>query len=80
MIGFDYTSPIDTNGLACIYMDNNYNYSPMKKLNTGDRAIDRLSEILIDGVITVGYNENIMSHVKFGYLECMGKYQLMEVG
>ena len=43
VIGFDYTSPIDTNGLACIYMDNNYNYSPMKKLNTGDRAIDRLS-------------------------------------
>ena len=80
MIGFDYTSPIDTNGLACIYMDNNYNYSPMKKLNTGDRAIDRLSGNIDRWGDYSGYNENIMSHVKFGYLECMGKYQLMEVG
>jgi len=43
VIGLNYTSPIDTNGVACIYMDNSSNYSELTKLNTGERAIDRLS-------------------------------------
>ena len=42
VIGFDFTSPVDTNGLACVYMDNDRSFS-MQKLVTGDRAIDRLN-------------------------------------
>ena len=43
VIGFDFTSPVDTNGLACVYMANDRTYRSMQKLVTGDRAIDRLN-------------------------------------
>lgn len=43
VIGFDFTSPIDTNGLACLYMDSDGTYNTMQKLVTGNRAIDRLN-------------------------------------
>ena len=43
VIGFNYTSANDTNGVSCIYMDNNRNYSRFTKLHRGLRAIDRQS-------------------------------------
>ena len=46
VIGFNYTSANDTNGVSCIYMDNNRNYSRFTKLHRGLRAIDRQSSIV----------------------------------
>jgi hypothetical protein len=39
VIGFNFTSPVETNGVAALYMDNEGNYSPFTKLKTGDTAI-----------------------------------------
>lgn len=43
VIGFNYTSIYDTNGVSCMYMNNEEEYSSFTKLHKGDRAIDRLS-------------------------------------
>ena len=43
VIGFNYTSISDTNGVSCVYMDNNEIYSNFTKLHRGNRAIDRLN-------------------------------------
>jgi len=43
VIGFNYTSISDTNGVSCIYMNNNEIYSNFTKLHRGNRAIDRLN-------------------------------------
>ena len=43
IIGFNYTSVNDTNGISCLYMNNDENYSHLTKLHRGIRAIDRLS-------------------------------------
>jgi len=43
VIGFNYTSISDTNGVSCIYMNNNEIYSNFTKLHRGIRAIDRLN-------------------------------------
>ncbi len=40
IIGFNYTSANDTNGLACYYMNNASNYSERNKLKTGDAPIN----------------------------------------
>jgi hypothetical protein len=43
VIGFNFTSPVDTNGIACYYMDNNEDYSDIIKVKVGDQPISRLS-------------------------------------
>lgn len=43
VIGFNFTSPTDTNGVAAIYMNNNGNYSEITKLKTGTAPINILS-------------------------------------
>ncbi len=43
VIGFNYTSVSDTNGVSCVSMDNNEIYSNFTKLYSGNRAIDRLN-------------------------------------
>jgi hypothetical protein len=43
VIGFNFTSPTDTNGIAALYMDNDENYSSYTKLKTGDTAISIVS-------------------------------------
>ncbi|MCB9198202.1 MAG: T9SS type A sorting domain-containing protein [Flavobacteriales bacterium] len=43
VIGFDFTSPVDTNGVACVYRDNNSAYSEVIKLHTGLAPINILS-------------------------------------
>ena len=43
VIGFNYTSVRDTNGVSCVYMNNNEIYSNFTKLHRGNRAIDRLN-------------------------------------
>lgn len=43
VIGFNYTSVSDTNGVSCVSMDNNEIYSDFTKLYSGNRAIDRLN-------------------------------------
>ncbi len=43
VIGFNFTSPMDTNGVACIYMDNTEDYSDIIKVKVGDAPISRLS-------------------------------------
>tara|TARA_B110000483_G_scaffold146171_2_gene174455 strand:- start:11 stop:1873 length:1863 start_codon:yes stop_codon:yes gene_type:complete len=43
VIGFNYTSISDTNGVSCVYMNNNEIYSNFTKLHIGNRAIDRLN-------------------------------------
>lgn len=43
VIGFNYTSPIDTNGMACVYHDNNYQYSDIIDLHRGTAPINILS-------------------------------------
>ena len=43
VIGFNYTSINDTNGVSCVYMNNNEIYSNFTKLHRGNRAIDRLN-------------------------------------
>ena len=43
VIGFNYTSVSDTNGVSCVYMNNNEIYSNFTKLHRGNRAIDRLN-------------------------------------
>ena len=43
VIGFNYTSTSDTNGVSCVYMNNNKIYSNFTKLHRGNRAIDRLN-------------------------------------
>lgn len=40
VIGFNYTSPIDTNGVACYYMDNSTNYSLKTILKHGEAPIN----------------------------------------
>ena len=40
VIGFNYTSPIDTNGVACYYMDNSSNYSTRTILKNGEAPIN----------------------------------------
>lgn len=42
IIGFNFTSVVDTNGMACVYFKED-EYSGIKKLHTGEKAIDRLS-------------------------------------
>jgi hypothetical protein len=42
VIGFNFSSVIDTNGVACVYFKEDQ-YSGIKKLHTGEKAIDRLS-------------------------------------
>ena len=43
VIGFNYTSISDTNGVSCVYMNNDEIYSNFTKLHRGNRAIDRLN-------------------------------------
>jgi hypothetical protein len=43
IIGFNYTSVNDTNGISCLYMNNEEDYSHLTKLHRGIRAIDRLN-------------------------------------
>ena len=43
VIGFNYTSISDTNGVSCVYMNHNEIYSNFTKLHRGNRAIDRLN-------------------------------------
>ena len=43
IIGFNYTSVNDTNGISCLYMNNEKDYSHLTKLHRGTRAIDRLN-------------------------------------
>ena len=40
IIGFNYTSPIDTNGIACFYMNNSSIYSERNILKRGDAPIN----------------------------------------
>jgi len=40
IIGFNYTSPIDSNGVACYYMNNNSLYSERNILKRGDAPIN----------------------------------------
>ena len=42
IIGFNYSSVSDTNGVACVYMQNNQ-YSNLTKLHKGEKAIDVLT-------------------------------------
>ncbi|MFT5601722.1 MAG: hypothetical protein ACI9N1_001970 [Flavobacteriales bacterium] len=44
LIGFNFTSPVDTNGVAAVYMDNEGNYSEVTKLHTGEQPISILSD------------------------------------
>ncbi|CAG5082506.1 T9SS type A sorting domain-containing protein [Parvicella tangerina] len=46
VIGFNFTSPVDTNGVACVYYNNTEEYSNIIKLKTGDAPIDILSGTL----------------------------------
>jgi hypothetical protein len=43
VIGFNFTSPLDTNGIAALFMDNEGNYSPYTRLKTGDAPISIVS-------------------------------------
>lgn len=43
VIGFNFTSPVDTNGVACVYQNNTSEYSNVIKLHTGEAPIDILS-------------------------------------
>ncbi len=43
VIGFDFTSPVDTNGVACVYYNNTAEYSDIIKVKVGDAPIDILS-------------------------------------
>lgn len=43
VIGFNFTSPDDTNGLACVYHNDNQEYSDIIKLHTGSAPISILS-------------------------------------
>lgn len=43
IIGFNYTSANDTNGISCLYMNNEEKYSDLTKLYKGLSAIDRLN-------------------------------------
>ena len=71
VIGFDFTSPVDTNGLACVYMDNDRSYRSMQKLVTGDRAIDRLNGNVDRWEIILEFSAVIMNHTKPGFQGCM---------
>ena len=48
VIGFNYTSPVDTNGVACCYMDNSSNYSDRIMLKSGDAPINSFVSGSID--------------------------------
>jgi hypothetical protein len=48
VIGFNYTSPVDTNGVACYYMNNDEFYSDMMILKRGEAPINILSDTAID--------------------------------
>ncbi len=43
VIGFNFTSPVDTNGVACVYMNNIEEYSNIIKLKVGNSPISVLS-------------------------------------
>lgn len=43
VIGFNFTSPVDTNGVASVYYNNTAEYSDIIKLHVGDAPIDVLS-------------------------------------
>ncbi len=43
VIGFNFTSPTDTNGVAAIYMNNDGNYTEITKLKTGTAPVNILS-------------------------------------
>lgn len=43
IIGFNFTSPVDTNGIACVYYNNTSEYSDIIKLHVGEAPIDILS-------------------------------------
>lgn len=43
VIGFNYTSVVDTNGVSCVYVNNDSECSSFTKLHKGTRAISRLS-------------------------------------
>jgi hypothetical protein len=43
VIGFNFTSPVDTNGVACYYMNDAEEYSNIIKVKVGDQPISRLS-------------------------------------
>ena len=48
VIGFNYTSAVDTNGVACYYMDNLSNYSSRIKLKAGDAPINSFVSGTVD--------------------------------
>jgi hypothetical protein len=43
VVGFNFTSPVDTNGIACVYYNNTEEYSDVIKLHVGDAPISILS-------------------------------------
>ncbi len=48
VIGFNYTSPVDTNGLACVYMNNEESYSEFTHLKRGEAPINKSNSSTID--------------------------------
>lgn len=48
VIGFNYTSPVDTNGTACFYMNNNEIYSEFTHLKRGEAPINKANSATID--------------------------------
>ena len=48
VIGFNYTSAVDTNGVACYYMDNLSNYSSRIKLKAGEAPINSFVSGTVD--------------------------------
>ena len=48
VIAFNYTSPLDTNGVACFYMDTNSNYSGFNYIKRGEAPIDILTDTTMD--------------------------------
>ena len=48
VIGFNYTSPVDTNGTACFYMNNEEIYSNFTHLKRGEAPINKSNSATID--------------------------------
>ena len=76
VIGFNYTSIFDTNGVSCVYMDNEEVYNDFTKLHKGTHAINRLS----GNVDRWGVLFPITSKLWFAPMVYKGEIQVTKIG
>ena len=71
VVAFNYTSPIDSAGVGCYYMDTNEVYSDFNLIKLGEAPINTFVDSLDRWGDILQFKDNIIVHAMFGQRACM---------